>query len=407
MPKTNKPKKALHSSRIQPRPRKARSLSTNSSPAYPSNDSNNVSGLDNSVQPIQPDNNSSITVNNVPMDITTSSQDSNVNLSVLTEQITKTVTNAVMENLRAAGLFSQSQAPAATVQPQISTSNQSFPALGAVDSDTTVSAVSSSSASTGEQTLSFPQSSFTAQVAAAKSGFVSAAIPLHSRVPMKTKEKIWNNEFVELSTLYDDEIDDITISVKSGKVTTASSSKRKLMTIEQWTDAFNVYMSVYRIKFPEQSEHLSTYLNTVRKISNEKGHWHYYDTNFRKVKQDIGLQWNQIHSELYVTALTRKQKQPFRSGRDLPSSGGSRQTVTIKGTCNRFNRGSDCPGCDYKHICKHCGGKHPGFKCWKEHGNRYGGSQATQQYQQGSNPSEANKSKIPIPTNPSSGGPPK
>ena len=65
--------------------------------------------------------------------------------------------------------------------------------------------------------MSFTQSSFNAHVDAAKSGFISAAIPLHSRVLMKTKEMIWNNEFVELSTLYDGETDDVTISLKSGE----------------------------------------------------------------------------------------------------------------------------------------------------------------------------------------------
>ena len=153
------------------------------------------------MQPMQPDNDSSITVNNLPKDITTFNQNSNVDLSVLTEQITKTATNGVMENLLAAGLFAHSQSPAATVQPQLTSVNQGLPALGGMTSNTTLSAVSSSSTTQGEQTLSFCQFSFTAKVAASKSGFVSAAIPLHSRVPVKTKEKIWNNEFVVLSTL--------------------------------------------------------------------------------------------------------------------------------------------------------------------------------------------------------------
>ena len=34
---------------------------------------------------------------------------------------------------------------------------------------------------------------FTAHIEAAKSGFISAAISLHSMVPLKTKEKILNN----------------------------------------------------------------------------------------------------------------------------------------------------------------------------------------------------------------------
>ena len=65
--------------------------------------------------------------------------------------------------------------------------------------------------------------------------FISVAIQLHSRGPMKTKEMIWNewnNEFVELSTLYDGETDNVTISLKSGKISTTNSAKRKFMCIE-------------------------------------------------------------------------------------------------------------------------------------------------------------------------------
>ena len=188
------------------------------------------------------------------------------------------------------------------------------------------SSSTTSSAILNSSDISSSQSSFTANVEAAISGFVSAAIPLHSRVPMKTKEKIWNKEFAEFSTLHDEEVDDIMISVKSGKITTTGLARKKFMSIEQRTDAFSVFASVYRLKFPEQSEQLSIYLNTIIKISSENGHWHYYDINFRKIRQSIGLRWDQIHSELYVTALTRKQKQPFGQPRELPSSGRSRAT---------------------------------------------------------------------------------
>lgn len=41
------------------------------------------------------------------------------------------------------------------------------------------------------------QSSARVHIKAAKSGFVSAAIPLHARIPLTTKEKIWNHEFLE------------------------------------------------------------------------------------------------------------------------------------------------------------------------------------------------------------------
>ena len=194
-----------------------------------------------------------------------------------------------MNNLRATGLLqSQPQASQTASQVQVASSpaqdTSSEAQLGNLESVTSTT----SSAILNCSDISSSQPSFTANVEAAKSGFVSAAISLHSRVPMKTKEKIWNNEFVELSTLQDEEVDDITISVKSGKTTTTGSARKKFISIEQLTDAFNVFASVYRLKFPEQSEQLSIYLNTIRKISNENGHRHYYDINFRNIRQSIG-----------------------------------------------------------------------------------------------------------------------
>ena len=72
-------------------------------------------------------------------------------------------------------------------------------------------------------------------------------------MPIKTKEKIWSNEFVEMSTLQDEAEDGITIKVKSNEITTAGNARRRFLTVEQWTDAFNVFASVYRLKYPEQA----------------------------------------------------------------------------------------------------------------------------------------------------------
>ena len=166
--------------------------------------------------------------------------------------------------IRAAGLFGRGHNQVSGLPNQLSNERQISPEAAGINSKIPyTSEVSSSSTGVSGQTLSFTQSSFNAHVDAAKPGFISAAIPLNSRVPMNTKERIWKNEFGELSTLYDEKTDDVTISLKSGKISTAHFAKRNFMSIEQWTDAFNGYMSVYRLKFADKSEHLSTYLNTV------------------------------------------------------------------------------------------------------------------------------------------------
>ena len=106
---------------------------------------------------------------------------------------------------------------------------------------------------------------------------------------------------MELPTLQEESVDDVTISEKSGRISTTSAAKKKFISTEQWTDAFSMFSSVNRLKFSGQSEQLSTYMSIMRKLSNEKGAWHYYDTNFRKIKAACNLSWDQIHSELNVT----------------------------------------------------------------------------------------------------------
>ena len=63
----------------------------------------------------------------------------------------------------------------------------------------------------------------------------------HSR----KKKKIWPGEFSDLSALQDDDVADLTFNVITGAVSTPTASKKKFMSIEQCTDAFNVFSSVY------------------------------------------------------------------------------------------------------------------------------------------------------------------
>lgn len=159
------------------------------------------------------------------------------------------MTSAVINNLRAAGLLQDQTQRQLTITETQSSSAVSPPVstAAALGMDIAPSLNFIPSSSTVLNNSNIPsQASVAAHTEAAKSGFVSAAIPLHARVPMKTKEKIWNHEFVELSTLYDEDSGDITISLKSGKLIQKGPSKKKFMTIEEWTDAFNVFLLFIR-----------------------------------------------------------------------------------------------------------------------------------------------------------------
>lgn len=203
--------------------------------------------------------------------------------------------------------------------------------------------------------------------------FFSSKLPLYAMVPLKKREQIWRGEFVELSTLQEEEPDDILFNVRTGKVSSAPS-KKKYLSIEQWTDAFSIYASVFRLKYPEQAESLASYMSLIRRISAERGGWYNYDRQFRKLKANsttIHYRWDQREDELFFLALSKRQ--PFRQGREEHFRQGRdviRKTNKQKfNSCFKYDKGQTCAGCNYPHVCRECGGSHPLFKCWGRNKN--------------------------------------
>ncbi len=290
-------------------------------------------------------------------------------VAAITANVTRAVTQSVMDSLREAGVVPRGTSIAVNPGPSRLTQDPEQSQCTEFNVQSTSVDPSGPSVVVESSSIVSPSTDFLAEISAAKSGFVSSTLPMHFRVPLKTKEKIWAGDYVELSTLQQEESEDITISLKSGQVSANQSLKRKFLSIEAWTDAFSIYASVYRQKFPEQSEQLSSYMGTIRKIASEHGAWFYYDMNFRKLRRVANRGWDQIETELYLTALSRKQ-QPFRAGRDQSPSGWSRvdKSRPITGghiSCHKYNKGTECSGCNYPHVCRHCGGSHPLQNCWQ------------------------------------------
>lgn len=190
----------------------------------------------------------------------------------------------------------------------------------------------------------------------------SPAIPLYSSVPLKLKEKIWAEEYIDFSTAFSKHQDSFQVTINENGISSVSvPQSKKFITIEQWTDAFTIFSSVYRQRFPDVAEQLAQYGNTVRGIAKSRGNWHFYDCQFRQLRQTYQFPWGCIHHELYIKALSHRQ--PFRSEGPRALRSGSPRSGPAKNTCNRYNKGQNCSGCMYAHKCKECFGNHPQFKC--------------------------------------------
>ena len=98
--------------------------------------------------------------------------------------------------------------------------------------------------------------------------------------------------------------------------------------------------------------------------------------------------------------MIQNKSSPFNWAGTYQQPVGPAQILPLKH--NKINRGSECSGCDYKHMCRHCRGRHQGFYCWKEHSSRFNSFLPTQSNQQYLKLGNARQSNKPYPFQPKS-----
>lgn len=214
---------------------------------------------------------------------------------------------------------------------------------------------------------------------AAADGMVS--LPLSSGLSMKVIEKIWSGEFVEMSTLvsnkdvdgYDEKAFRI-CSLNDGTVKLAESDKPRWLSFDTWRRAFDKFSAVRAMKFPAEAAHLLKYANIVSELCARGGNHNFYDRQFRLLKQTSQIPWGELHVELWLMSINRRNPPAQRQGTMpsmsfQPSSGqghasrrGQGGRAIPKGSCYSFHGGSgECSRgsqCIFSHRCPQCGGAH-------------------------------------------------
>ena len=275
----------------------------------------------------------------------------NINLPVNTTDVSNQPANVVGQPTDMSISPAVPVASSATTTPCTSTSNQNSVSIPALSLDIARSSI--------------PQN---------KPSFTSASLPLHATVNQKVKEKIWSNEFIELSTVFEDDLrmnSNISLNFTETGATVVTNPRKRFITIEQWTDTFAKYASVMRIKYSESAEALAQYSATVRSIAKSNGNWYYYDTQFRKLRHSTPMPWDVIQHELYFRSLNHKPsfrgRQGFQSQNSTQNQNATpNQNSTPRKFCFKFNRGEHCGGCSFQHACSFCGGtNHAVTRCFK------------------------------------------
>ena len=150
-----------------------------------------------------------------------------------------------------------------------------------------------------------------------------------------------------------------------------SHSHKKIAAIQQWVSAFNVFVSIYAERYPNETPRLMKYCEVVRDLAFKSGDWFWYDEQFRYIRQSNPehYPWDQIHWELWLRAANSfRKQQPFTNKFQTQPRQRFRHPFFPKGTCWAFQAGKRCSGCCFK-----CGAQHPGSQCTAQTtSNRFG-----------------------------------
>lgn len=210
-------------------------------------------------------------------------------------------------------------------------------------------------------------------VNSSKNFFISSAVPLASRVPERIRNKIWANEFIDFSHLLITYKDDYTLQLQSNEngqqvLSMVPNHKQPtIQTIEQWTTAFQIFVSILTQRSPQDSPALMKYGSVVRDLAAQSTNWRFYDKNFRQLRQEQQISWDNIHSELWLRAHYQPQtlNGSNQGGQGRYRGTGARSNFP-KGFCWKFHNGTHCNRCAFKHHCFKCGNNHPIFRCQQQ-----------------------------------------
>ena len=75
---------------------------------------------------------------------------------------------------------------------------------------------------------------------------------------------------------------------------------KRITSINQRTTAFQVFVAVYTIRFPDSTPGRMKYSATVRDLAAKDAHWRYYDENFRYLRRKKFLLFTLLASLVYV-----------------------------------------------------------------------------------------------------------
>ena len=202
---------------------------------------------------------------------------------------------------------------------------------------------------------------------------------LNDEVKDEDKKKIWQRQFIDLNKLYyGNDGNQVQMSVtktKDSSVTHVSKPpQKKINNILSWSRAFQLYASIYCIKYPNEAAGMFQYMTLIQTLAQKSQNWQLYDIKFRKLRRHKPLPLAKLHLQTHIYAsLTPPPKSTMQraAGTFRPNSnsfrpnGQSSSKIFRNGYCWEFQRFGRCSksSCSRAHKCSLCEGTHAGASC--------------------------------------------
>lgn len=201
-------------------------------------------------------------------------------------------------------------------------------------------------------------------------------------VPQEVKEKILARKYVDMNVLlaksFLDKPEDKGVTFmedEQGRLVPKLVRKAKNdLSIDQWTSAFHVLMSVVLQQRPDMLQGMLAYAELIRGAArdNPGNAWSLYDQQFRsRLEADPTRPWGVIDNQLWlqlfckpVTVVQGKAGPGDRKSETMTKEQGSR-----RGLCKYFNKDRGCmrEQCVFAHKCAVCqSGSHSRVACPKK-----------------------------------------
>ena len=171
----------------------------------------------------------------------------------------------------------------------------------------------------------------------ASAAFSSPAMPVDLHIDIKLRAKIHGNGYVDFGGLLsrrNETTEQYQLQVTGDSVALVPRSRpTQITSIEQWTEAFHVYVAVYCQAHPLQTAVLMKYAAIVQGIAKRSGMTAalFYDDNFRTWQQHQPVvQWGVINSELFLQSSSEMgipvhaSRRPFLAPLAAPQGGAGR-----------------------------------------------------------------------------------